>query len=84
MQRESLELLKPKVSKQFSDDFGAVHASLKYVRDIIDVVKLDKIKFTFNVSDPTTARLISFVSELCKDLNLEMIVRVLKLKKKKI
>ena len=36
------------------------------------MVKLDK-QFTFNVSDPTTARLISFVSELCKDLNLEMI-----------
>ena len=29
--------------------------------------------FTFNVSDPSTARLISFVSEVCEDLNLEMI-----------
>ena len=71
--RESLELLKSKGIKIALDDFGAGYASLKYVRELpIDVVKLDK-QFTFNVSDPTTARLISFVSELCKDLNLEMI-----------
>ena len=55
------------------DDFGAGYASLKYIRELpIDVVKLDK-HFTFNISDPTTARLISFVSEVCEDLNLEMI-----------
>ena len=55
------------------DDFGAGYASLKYIRDLpIDVVKLDK-DFTFNVSDPSTARLISFVSEVCNDLDLEMI-----------
>jgi EAL domain-containing protein (putative c-di-GMP-specific phosphodiesterase class I) len=35
-------------------------------------VKLDK-HFTFNVSDSSTARLISFVSEVCEDLELEMI-----------
>jgi EAL domain-containing protein (putative c-di-GMP-specific phosphodiesterase class I) len=53
--------------------FGAGYASLKYVRDLpIDVIKLDK-HFTFNVSDPATARLISFVSEVCEDLQLEMI-----------
>ena len=70
---ESLELLKSKGIKIALDDFGAGYASLKYVRELpIDVVKLDK-QFTFNVSDPTTARLISFVSELCKSLNLEMI-----------
>ena len=36
------------------------------------LLKLDK-HFTFNVSDPATARLISFVSEVCEDLQLEMI-----------
>ena len=36
------------------------------------MVKLDK-HFTFNVSDPSTASLISFVSEVCDDLELEMI-----------
>ena len=71
--RESLQLLKSKGIKIALDDFGAGYASLKYVRELpIDVVKLDK-HFTFNVSDPTTARLIGFVSEVCDDLNLEMI-----------
>ena len=70
---KSLSLLKDKGIKIALDDFGAGYASLKYVRDLpIDVVKLDK-HFTFNVSDPSTARLISFVSEVCEDLNLEMI-----------
>ena len=70
---ESLKTLKSKGIKIALDDFGAGYASLKYVRDLpIDVVKLDK-HFTFNVSDPSTARLISFVSEVCKDLELEMI-----------
>ena len=69
----SLKSLKAKGIKIALDDFGAGYASLKYVRELpIDVVKLDK-HFTFNVSDPTTARLISFVSEVCDDLNLEMI-----------
>jgi EAL domain-containing protein (putative c-di-GMP-specific phosphodiesterase class I) len=66
-------LLKDKGIKIALDDFGAGYASLKYVRDLpIDVVKLDK-HFTFNVSDSSTARLISFVSEVCEDLELEMI-----------
>ena len=70
---ESLAILKGKGIKIALDDFGAGYASLKYVRDLpIDVVKLDK-HFTFNVSDPSTARLISFVSEVCQDLQLEMI-----------
>ena len=70
---DSLKLLKAKGIKIALDDFGAGYASLKYIRELpIDVVKLDK-HFTFNVSDPTTARLISFVSEVCEDLNLEMI-----------
>ena len=70
---ESLRILKSKGIKIALDDFGAGYASLKYVRDLpIDVVKLDK-HFTFNVSDPSTARLISFVSEVCEDLKLEMI-----------
>ena len=70
---KSLSLLKAKGIKIALDDFGAGYASLKYVRDLpIDVVKLDK-HFTFNVSDPSTARLISFVSEVCEDLELEMI-----------
>ena len=70
---ESLRILKDKGIKIALDDFGAGYASLKYVRDLpIDVVKLDK-HFTFNVSDPATARLISFVSEVCSDLQLEMI-----------
>ena len=70
---ESLSLLKDKGIKIALDDFGAGYASLKYIRDLpIDVVKLDK-HFTFNVSDPSTARLISFVSEVCHDLQLEMI-----------
>ena len=65
--------IKSKGIKIALDDFGAGYASLKYVRDLpIDVVKLDK-HFTFNVSDPATARLISFVSEVCADLQLEMI-----------
>ena len=64
----SLKTLKSKGIKIALDDFGAGYASLKYVRDLpIDVVKLDK-HFTFNVSDPSTARLISFVSEVCTDL----------------
>ena len=59
---KSLRLLKAKGIKIALDDFGAGYASLKYVRDLpIDVVKLDK-HFTFNVADPSTARLISFVS----------------------
>ena len=70
---DSLNILKKKGIKIALDDFGAGYASLKYVRDLpIDVVKLDK-HFTFNVSDPSTARLISFVSEVCEDLQLEMI-----------
>ena len=70
---ESLKILKDKGIKIALDDFGAGYASLKYVRDLpIDVIKLDK-HFTFNVSDPATARLISFVSEVCEDLQLEMI-----------
>jgi EAL domain-containing protein (putative c-di-GMP-specific phosphodiesterase class I) len=70
---ESLQTLKNKGIKIALDDFGAGYASLKYVRDLpIDVVKLDK-HFTFNVTDPSTARLISFVSEVCSDLDLEMI-----------
>jgi EAL domain-containing protein (putative c-di-GMP-specific phosphodiesterase class I) len=70
---ESLQTLKDKGIKIALDDFGAGYASLKYVRDLpIDVVKLDK-HFTFNVTDPSTARLISFVSEVCSDLDLEMI-----------
>ena len=70
---KSLSLLKDKGIKIALDDFGAGYASLKYVRDLpIDVVKLDK-HFTFNVSDSSTARLISFVSEVCEDLDLEMI-----------
>ena len=69
----SLNALKKKGIKISLDDFGAGYASLKYVRDLpIDVVKLDK-HFTFNVSDPSTARLISFVTEVCNDLDLEMI-----------
>ena len=69
----SLNILKKHGIKIALDDFGAGYASLKYVRDLpIDVVKLDK-HFTFNVSDPSTARLISFVSEVCEDLKLEMI-----------
>ena len=69
----SLGALKKKGIKIALDDFGAGYASLKYIRDLpIDVVKLDK-HFTFNVSDPSTARLISFVTEVCQDLNLEMI-----------
>jgi EAL domain-containing protein (putative c-di-GMP-specific phosphodiesterase class I) len=68
-----LQILKGKGIKIALDDFGAGYASLKYVRDLpIDVVKLDK-HFTFNVSDASTARLISFVSEVCEDLQLEMI-----------
>tara|TARA_B100001029_G_scaffold179715_1_gene190505 strand:+ start:181 stop:1266 length:1086 start_codon:yes stop_codon:yes gene_type:complete len=70
---DSLNILKDRGIKIALDDFGAGYASLKYVRELpIDVVKLDK-HFTFNVSDPTTARLISFVSEVCDDLDLEMI-----------
>ena len=70
---ESLQTLKDQGIKIALDDFGAGYASLKYVRDLpIDVVKLDK-HFTFNVTDPSTARLISFVSEVCSDLDLEMI-----------
>ena len=70
---DSLNILKDRGIKIALDDFGAGYASLKYVRELpIDVVKLDK-HFTFNVSDPTTARLISFVSEVCEDLDLEMI-----------
>ena len=71
--KELQKSLKKKGIKIALDDFGAGYASLKYVRDLpIDVVKLDK-HFTFNVSDPSTARLISFVSEVCEDLQLEMI-----------
>ena len=67
------EVFEDKGIKIALDDFGAGYASLKYVRDLpIDVVKLDK-HFTFNVADPATARLISFVSEVCEDLQLEMI-----------
>ena len=71
--KELQKSFKKKGIKIALDDFGAGYASLKYVRDLpIDVVKLDK-HFTFNVSDPSTARLISFVSEVCEDLQLEMI-----------
>ena len=46
---------------------------MKYGSDLaMYVIKLDK-HFTFNVTDPSTARLISFVSEVCSDLDLEMI-----------
>jgi len=69
----SLAALKEKGIKIALDDFGAGYASLKYIRDLpIDVVKLDK-HFTFNVTDAATARLISFVTSVCIDLNLEMI-----------
>ena len=38
----------------------------------MDVVKLDK-HFTNGLDDPTTAKLIGFVVEVCKALSLEMI-----------
>jgi EAL domain-containing protein (putative c-di-GMP-specific phosphodiesterase class I) len=70
---DSLNALKKQGIKIALDDFGAGYASLRYIQDLpIDVVKLDK-HFTFNIKDPVTSRLIGFVTEVCKDLNLEMI-----------
>ena len=70
---ESLTRLKKRGIKIALDDFGAGYASLKYIRDLpIDVVKLDR-HFTSNISDPSTSRLIKFVSDVCAELNLEMI-----------
>ena len=70
---ESLARLKKRGIKIALDDFGAGYASLKYIRDLpIDVVKLDR-HFTSNISDLSTSRLIKFVSDVCSELNLEMI-----------
>ena len=68
-----LKTLKEKGIKIALDDFCAGYSSLRYLKDLpVDVVKLDKL-FTSGVDDPTTGRLISFVIEVCKALNLEMI-----------
>ena len=80
---ESLERLKKRGIKIALDDFGAGYASLKYIRDLpIDVVKLDR-HFTSNISDPSTSRLIKFVSDVCAELNLEMIGEGIETEKEK-
>ena len=69
----NLQKLKDSGIKIALDDFGAGYASLKYVKDLpLDVIKLDK-HFTNGLDDKSTAKLISFVVEVCNSLSLEMI-----------
>ena len=80
---KALKILKNKGIKIALDDFGAGYSSLRYLKDLpVDVVKLDKV-FTNDLEDPTTNKLISFVVEVCRALNLEMIGEGIETEKQK-